>query len=79
MKFDFNDEDNDFENAFGKEGADKGKDVWKVNENFKSKYEHNRRREMLEQGKLKYGDLLDDGDESSESESSEIIKLYLKY
>ena len=44
------------------------KDTFKINENFKSKYEHNERRRLLDQGKLKYGDLLK-GDESEDDES----------
>ena len=50
-------------------------DNFKINEKFKSKYEHNERRKMLEKGILKYGDLLGDGEdgqvESSESSSSD--------
>jgi hypothetical protein len=32
-----------------------------INEDFKKKFEYNQRRMMLEQGRLKYGDLLEDG------------------
>ena len=31
---------------------DNGKDVMNINENFKSKYEHNQRRDLIGQGKL---------------------------
>ena len=31
-----------------------------INEDFKRKFEYNKRRQLLEQGKLKYGDLIDD-------------------
>jgi len=37
-----------------------GFDTLKVNEDFKSKFEHRERRKHLEQGRLKYGDMLDD-------------------
>lgn len=44
---------------------------FKVNEAFAKKFEYNKRRQLLEQGKLKYGDLLQDSKENSEeSESS---------
>lgn len=55
---DFGEEDNNF-------GA------FKVNEQFKSKYEYNERRKHLEQGRLKYGDLLEGDQESEESSSSD--------
>jgi len=45
-----------------------------VNEAFAEKFEYNKRRQLLEQGKLKYGDLLQDskeGSEESESSSSD--------
>ena len=41
-----------------------------INEDFKRKFEYNKRRQLLEQGKLKYGDLLSDENPSEESESS---------
>jgi len=37
-----------------------GFDMLKVNEDFKSKFEYRERRKHLEQGRLKYGDMLDD-------------------
>jgi hypothetical protein len=43
-------------------------DELKVNESFKQKFEYNKRRQLLEQGRLKYGDMLNE--EGSESESS---------
>lgn len=52
-------------------GSDSGDDTLKVNQDFKKKFEHNKRRQLLEQGKLKYGDLLEEDEESSESEDSE--------
>lgn len=41
-----------------------------INENFAKKFEYNKRRQLLEQGRLKYGDLLEGDEQSSESESS---------
>jgi len=41
-----------------------------VNEDFKRKFEYNKRRQLLEQGKLKYGDLVSDDHSVEESESS---------
>lgn len=46
-------------------------DQLKVNEDFKKKFEYNKRRQLLEQGRLKYGDLLSgSGSDQEESESS---------
>lgn len=42
-------------NAF--DGADANQDQLNINANFASKFEHNKRRELLEQGKLKHGDM----------------------
>jgi len=39
---------------------DDGINKFTINENFAKKFEYNKRRQLLEQGKLKYGDLLDD-------------------
>ena len=46
--------------------------AFKINEDFAKKYEHNKRRELLDIAKWKYGEaaLLDDARESEESESS---------
>jgi len=41
-----------------------------INENFAKKFEYNKRRQLLEQGRLKYGDLLEGDEQSSDSESS---------
>lgn len=41
-----------------------------INETFAKKFEYNKRRQLLEQGRLKYGDLLEGDEQSSESESS---------
>lgn len=41
-----------------------------VNEDFKRKFEYNKRRQLLEQGKLKYGDLIEGDASEEESESS---------
>ena len=41
-----------------------------INQEFAKRFEHNKRRQLLEQGKLKYGDLLED-EESPESSSSD--------
>lgn len=48
-------------------------DTLKVNEQFKAKFEHNKRRQLLEQGRLKYGDLVEaeSSESSSESEDSQ--------
>lgn len=40
---------------------------FKVNEAFAKKFEYNKRRQLLEQGKLKYGDLLE-GSQASGSD-----------
>lgn len=66
MKFDFDGSD--------EERVPSGeKDAFKINHAFKSKFEYTSRRNMLAQGKLKYGDILaaDDAHPSDES-SSEI-------
>lgn len=47
-----------------------------INEDFKRKFEYKKRRQLLEQGKLKYGDLIldeapEDSSESSSSDDSE--------
>ncbi len=41
-----------------------------INEDFKRKFEYNKRRQLLEQGKLKYGDLVEGEVSEEESESS---------
>lgn len=41
-----------------------------INENFARKFEYNKRRQLLEQGRLKYGDLIEGDEQSSESKSS---------
>ena len=46
-------------------------DTLKINENFASKYEHNAKRKLLEQGRAKYGDNFDKNIDESESSSSE--------
>lgn len=53
----------DFEN-------DAGFDTFKVNQDFKSKFEFKERRKHLEQGRLKYGDILNYGEELQSEESS---------
>lgn len=47
-----------------------GFDSFKVNEDFKSKFEYKERRKHLEQGRLKYGDMLNYGQEVESEESS---------
>ena len=49
--------------------SNNGNDTLKVNERFKARYEHNERRKLLEKGKMKYGDALND--QSPQSSSSE--------
>ena len=59
---------------FADEPKSKEIDKFTINEDFARKFEYNKRRQLLEQGKLKYGDLLEDGasnEEESESSSSD--------
>ena len=42
-----------------------------INEDFKKKFEYNKRRQLLEQGRLKYGDLVSGSSQESEESSSE--------
>ena len=62
-------------NPFGDDVSEQEADnftKFSINKGFKDRYEHNERRKFLEQGKLKYGDLIHgDDEESSESESDE--------
>lgn len=58
--------------ALEDDGANQA-DGFNINENFAKKFEYNKRRQLLEQGKLKYGDLLNeqpDAEDEEESESS---------
>jgi len=57
---------------FDEDEPAKGESIEKlnINEDFKRKFEYNKRRQLLEQGKLKYGDLISDENSSAESESS---------
>lgn len=50
--------------------GDKNQDNFNINKSFAEKFEHNKRRQLLEQGKLKYGDLIQDDQEESEESSS---------
>ena len=43
----------------------------KVNEDFAKRFEHNKRRELLEKGKEKYGNLLEEDSEQEEEEEEE--------
>ena len=47
--------------GFGHPENDDDFDTLKINTAFAERFEHNQRRKLLEQGKLKYGDRLNDG------------------
>ena len=50
---------------------DAGFDTLKINEKFAERFEYNERRKLLEKGKLKYGDTLNEGGDGESSSSSE--------
>jgi protein KRI1 len=53
------------------EGEDETSSAFKINKDFAKRFEHNKRRELLERGRDKFGSLLDGESESSESEEDD--------
>jgi protein KRI1 len=53
------------------EGEDESSSAFKINKDFAKRFEHNKRRELLERGREKFGALLDGESESSESEEDD--------
>lgn len=59
----------ELEHGFDQAENDEDFNSFKINTAFAERFEHNQRRKLLEQGKLKYGDRLND-DKSSQSDES---------